>query len=131
LIPEVVQDGDPVALEDRNVMIQIFALEGVGDDGLVLDADLVRKAAAREGLNGAFELPRCGVRGGKRQIPGEIVLQDGRLACGERARHTGQIDEAIDVRKNRVRRDPEYRDPRFHLPLATCVFSTTGSSAYC
>ena len=43
-------------------MVEVLALERVGDDRLVLDADLVGEAAARQRLDRAFELPRRGVR---------------------------------------------------------------------
>ena len=60
-----------------------FALEGIGDDRLVLDADLVGEAAPRQREDRPFELPRRRVRGGKRKVPGNIVLQNRRCSSRE------------------------------------------------
>src|SRR5262249_37200393 len=56
LVLEVVEDRNSVPFENGDVMIQVFALERVGHDRLVLDADLVGEAAPRERLDGPFEL---------------------------------------------------------------------------
>ena len=118
---EVVEDGDLVALEDRNVVIEVFALERVGDDRLVLDADLIGEAVVRERANRALELPRRGVRAGKRKVPRDVVFEDRRLAGRERLVHAAERQQTIDVGENRVGRDAENRNPGLHLPLATCV----------
>ena len=123
-----------VALEDRHVVVQVLALEGVGDDRLVLHADLVGEAAARQRLNRAFELPRRGVRRREREVPGDVVLEDRRLAGRERVGHAGELDEAIDVRKDGVGRDSENGDSGFHEPCRPgCdpAATTIGSPAYC
>ena len=133
LVLEVVADRDLVPLEDRHVVVQVFALERVGDDGLVLDADLIGVAAPRERLNGAFELPRRGVRAGKRKVPRDVVLQNRRLAGRERARDAAELYDAIDIREDVVRRDPEDSDCRFHDPCRPGCRpgATTESPAYC
>src|SRR5581483_7021590 len=117
---------------DRDVVIEVFALERVGDDRLVLDADLIGEAVPRERADRAFELPRRRVRAGEREVPGDVVLQDRGGAARERARDAAEVQEAIDVGEDGVGLDPEKRDLGFvHFPLATCVFSTTDSPAYC
>jgi len=78
-------------------VVEVFALERVGDDGFVLDADLIAKAARRQRLNRPFELPRRRVRRGKREVPGNVVLQNRRPAPSERVRRTAELDEPIDV----------------------------------
>ena len=128
---EVVEDRDAVAFDDRHVVIQILALEGVGDDRLVLNADLIGEPAPRQRLNRPFELPRRRVRRRERKVPRDVVLENRRLAGIEGDGDAREIDEAIDVGKDGLGRDAENRNPRRHLPLATCVFSTTGSPAYC
>ena len=72
-----------VALEDRHVVVEVLALERVGHHGLVLDADLIGEAAPRERLNRALELPRRRVGAREREVPRDVVLQDGRLAGGK------------------------------------------------
>src|SRR5262249_46490384 len=131
LVLEVVADGDLIALEDRHVVVQIFAFEGVGDDRLVLDAHLIGEAVPRERLNRAFELPRRGVRAGKRAVPGDVVLQDRRGRRREGLRDAAERHGTIDVAEDVVGRDAKNSDSGFHFPLATWVFSTTGSPAYC
>src|ERR1700687_1633085 len=60
---EVVEDGDAVAVEDGQVPVQILALEGVRDDGLVLDTDQVVQTVGAQGADRPFELPGGGVGG--------------------------------------------------------------------
>jgi hypothetical protein len=77
---EVIEDGDLVLLEDRNVVIEVLTLERVGDDRLVLDTDLVGEAAPRQRLDGPFELPRASCSPPEGKVPGDVVLQDRGLA---------------------------------------------------
>src|SRR5439155_18921017 len=56
---EVVEDGNTVALEDRHVAVEIFALERVRHDRLVLHTDQVSEAFSAQRADGSFELPRC------------------------------------------------------------------------
>ena len=92
---EVVEDGDLVLLEDRDVVVEVLALERVGDDRLVLDADLIGEAAARERLDRPLELPRRGVRRGEREVPGDVVLENRGLAR-PRARRTRRRGRRAD-----------------------------------
>src|SRR5581483_3119891 len=131
LVLEVVEDGHVVFLEDRHVVVEILALERVGDDRLVLDADLIAEPLARERADRAFELPRRRVRAGKREMPGDVVLEDRRRAARQRARDARDVEQAIDVGEDGIGLNPEDRDLRLHFPLATCVLRTTDSPAYC
>ncbi len=110
LVLEVVEDGHLVALEDRHVVIQVFAFEGVGHDRLVLHADLIAEAAARQRLNRAFELPRRRVGRREREVPRDVVFQNRRLAGRQRRRHPGQLHETIDVGQDAVGCDSEDGD---------------------
>src|SRR5206468_4838198 len=101
-------------LEDWQVVIEVFAFEGVGNDGLVLDTDLIAETPARERLNGSLELPRRRVRRGKRKVPGNVVLENRGLSRIEGVAHPRQLDESIDVGKDTVGRDPEDGDCRLH-----------------
>ena len=107
---EVVEDGDPVLLENRDVVVEVLALERVGDDGLVLDAAQVAVAGAVQRADRALELPRRRVGPWEREVPGDVVLEDRRLARGERGLDAGQADEAIDVLKNGLGRDADDGD---------------------
>ena len=44
-----------------------------------------------------FELPRRGVRRREREVPGDVVLEDRRLAGRQRVGDAGEVDETIDV----------------------------------
>src|SRR6185295_16345046 len=88
-------------------------LEGVGDDGLVGDADLIGEAPFAERLDRPFELPGRRVRTREREVPRDVVLEDGRLAGRERARHAGQLAETVDVVEDRFGPDAEEGDDRF------------------
>jgi hypothetical protein len=54
LVLEVVEDRDVVLLEEREVVVEVFALEGVGHHRLVLDAGDVLEALLLEGEDGAL-----------------------------------------------------------------------------
>ena len=134
LVLEVVEDGHAVFPEDGNVMIEILPLERIRDHRLVLHADLVRVAAPGERLNRAFELPRRGVRGRKREMPGNVVLEDGRAARCERLRGAPEIHESIDIGKDGVWRDANDRDQCSHEPCwpgCRPADITSESPAYC
>ena len=60
-LAEVVQHRDAVVPEDRHVAVQVLALEGVGDHGLVLHADQVVEPGCAQRQDRAFELPGRGV----------------------------------------------------------------------
>jgi len=94
---KVVQDGDAVALEDRDIVVQILALEGRGHHGAVLDADLLRVASPRERPDGALQLPGRGVRAGERVVPRDVVLQDHRAVGRQELLDAGQPDEAVVI----------------------------------
>ena len=68
-VAEVIKDRDIVFLEDGDVVIEVLAFEGVGDDGLVLHANQILIAALLQSLDGAFQLPGRGVRARKRVVP--------------------------------------------------------------
>src|ERR1051326_54588 len=70
---EVVENGNVVALEDWQVAVEIFTLERISDDGLVLYAREIGKAVRAQGADGAFELPRRRIRGGKGEVPADVV----------------------------------------------------------
>src|SRR5207342_1957375 len=92
---EVVQNGDVVGLEDRHVAVQVFALEGVGDDGLVLYAGQIVEATRAQSADGAFELPGGGVGSWKREVPADVVFEDGRRARLQVLLQAGQFAEAV------------------------------------
>jgi hypothetical protein len=96
-------------------VVEVLTLEGVGDDRLVLDADLIGEAAAGERLNRAFELPRRSVRRRKREMPGDVVLENRRRCRRQRVADAGEVDESIDVLEDGVWRDPDDRDGRLRL----------------
>ena len=114
-VVEVVEDGNLVLLEDRDVVIQVLTLERVGDDRLVLHADLIGKPAAGQCLNRAFQLPRRGVRRRKREVPGDVVLENRRFCGRQRVADAAEFDETIDVLEDGVWRDPDDRDGRLRL----------------
>jgi hypothetical protein len=100
--------------EDRQVVVEILALERVGDHRLVLDAHLIGEAASRQCLNRAFELPWRGVGSRNRKLPRDVVLQDRRRAARQRARHAAEINDAIDIGQNCFWGDTKDRDRGFH-----------------
>ena len=83
--------------EDRHVTVQVLALEGVGDHGLVLHADQVVEACLAQGQDGAFELPGGGVGAGHGEMPGDVVLEDRGQAGLERLRSARQLEQALIV----------------------------------
>jgi hypothetical protein len=97
LVAEVVEDGDVVLLKKGDVVVQVFALECVGDDGLVLHADQVLVAVGAESLDRAFKLPWRGVGAGERVVPGDVVLEYCGRAFVEGAGHAGQFSQAGNV----------------------------------
>jgi len=111
-ILKVVQDGDVVAPEDRHIVVEVFALESIGHHRLVLDAYLSGIAASLQGEDCALQLPGGGIRTGKRQVPGDIVLEDDGVAGGEIAFHLCQFDQAIIVIQDGFRLRLEHRHPR-------------------
>src|ERR1019366_2274307 len=114
-------------------VVEIFALERVGNDGFVLDADLIAEPAARERLDRAFQLPRRRVGRGKREVPGDVVLEDRRLAGRERIGHAAQLEQAIDLREDGIGSDSEDCDLGRHDPWrsGSRPVATTESPAYC
>ena len=100
---EVEQQGDAVLLVQRTVLVVDVALLGDGDHGLVLDGHQVAAAlAGPHGLDDPLELPGGGVGRGHRQVPGDVVLEDGGLArrqglfvLGEAHRPGGVLDDGF------------------------------------
>ena len=74
---EVVAHRDAVVPADRHVAVQVLALEGVGDHGLVLHADQVGETGILQRQYRALELPGSGVGAGHGIMPGDVVLEDG------------------------------------------------------
>src|SRR5438067_11917100 len=74
---EVVQNRNLVTSEDWQIAIQVFTLEGICDDRFVLDTHQVGETGCAQSANGAFELPGRGVSGRKREMPADVVLEDG------------------------------------------------------
>src|SRR5438128_868860 len=82
VVLEVVEHRDAVALEDRQIAVQVFAFEGVGDDRLVLNTHQLGEAVGAQSTDGALELPRRRVRGWEREVPADVVLENGGCARG-------------------------------------------------
>ena len=93
LVLEIEQDLDPVGFEDGLVAVQILALEGVGDFGLILDADQVGEAVPPQGQDRPFELPGRGVGRGKGEMPADVVLEDGRRPGFQTVRPVRQLKQ--------------------------------------
>src|SRR5262249_55819030 len=66
-------------------------------------------AAQRQ--DGTLELPRRGVGRREREVPGDIVLENGGRAGSERVLHAGELAQARDVVENRLGSDLEDCDP--------------------
>jgi hypothetical protein len=81
---EVEEDRHVVRLADGPVAVEVGALEGVGDHGSVLDTGQVAQAGGTQREDGAFELPGRRVGAWKREVPGDVVLEDRRRARIER-----------------------------------------------
>ncbi len=97
LVLEVVEDGDVVLAEERDVVVEVLTLEGVGHHRLVLDAGDVFVAGLLQGQDRPFELPRRRVGRRERVVPGDVVLEDGGGARVERRLHVGELGEPLDV----------------------------------
>jgi hypothetical protein len=110
---EVVEHRDVVLLEDRDVVVEVLALEGVGDHGLVLHADLVLESLGAQGADGPLELPRRGVRAGEREVPGDVVLEDGRRALVHRRLDPGEIEEALMIAQDGLGCGADHSDLAF------------------
>ena len=95
-------------------MVQVLALEGVGDDGLVLHAGDVGVAGVLEREDRALQLPGRRVRARERVVPGDVVLQDGRRAGASALGISGEGAQALDVVEDGLRGDPEGGDLGFH-----------------
>ena len=97
-------------LEDRHVVVQVLALEGVGDDGLVLHADQVVEARPAQGADGALQLPGRGVGAGKgkcqEMLSLRMVVAPGSSAC----RMPASSASRGDVVEDRFGRDLEHGD---------------------
>src|SRR5436309_14985182 len=104
-----------MATENRHVMVEILAFEGVGDDGLVLHTHQVVESGLPEGEDRSFELPGRGVGRWKRIVPGNVVLEDGGASRVQRLAHFRQFTEAFDVRGDRLGSDAESGDERTGL----------------
>ena len=102
---EVVADGNVVRLQDREVVVQVLALERVGDDRLILYADQVRKPGPLERANRPLELPRRGVGGREREVPRDVVLEDRRRSGGQRLAQPCELAQARDVFEDACRFD--------------------------
>ena len=97
LLPKVVAHWDFVVAEDRHIAVQILALEGIGDNGLVLHADQIIETGCAQRQDRALKLPGRGVRGGHRKVPGDVVFQDRRRAGRQRLGATGQVEQPCVV----------------------------------
>ena len=84
-------------LEDRHIAVQVLALEGVGDHGLVLHAHQIVKACLPQGQDRALKLPGGGVRAGHRKVPGDIVLENRGRVGMERFGPARQFEETLVV----------------------------------
>ncbi len=115
LVLEVVADGDVVLLEERQVVVEVLALEGVGHDRLVLNADDLLVAAAAEREDRPLHLPRRRVRARERVVPGDVVLEDRGGALLEGVLHPGEVAEAIDVLDDVVGLNLQNRNLALHL----------------
>src|SRR4051794_5528095 len=74
---EVVQNRDIVVLEYGHVAVEIFALEGIRDDGLVLHAGELIESARFECADGALQLPWRGIGSRKGEMPANVVFENG------------------------------------------------------
>jgi hypothetical protein len=124
LVLEIETDVDVVGFENRLVAVQIFALEGVGDFGFILDADQVGEAVPPKSEDRAFELPGSGVGRRKREMPADVVLEDGRGARFQAFRPVRQLKQPDDIVENRFGVRPDDR----HLSLGHDSTSSVGSS---
>ncbi len=81
---EVVEHWNIIVLADWHIAIQVFALESIGDDRLVLHAHQIGEARLAQGQDGALQLPGGSVGTGHRIVPGDVVFEDGgrvRIKC--------------------------------------------------
>ena len=99
---KVVEHGDAVAPKDRQVVVQILAFESAGHHGLVLHADQLVITARLQRQHRALQLPGRGVRAGEGVMPGDVVLQDHRLALRQIALHLGQPQQAVVILQHRA-----------------------------
>ncbi len=102
LVAEVVLHRHAVVAADGHVAVQVLALEGVGDDGLVLHADQVVEPGLPQGQDRALELPGGGVGARHRVVPGDIVLEDRRGLMVQRRRTAGQLEQPRVIRERRL-----------------------------
>ena len=107
---EVVSHRHRVAFEDRQIVIEVFTLERVGDHGLVLHTTDIFEAAVAQRARDAFQLPGRGIGAGKREVPGDVVLENGRARRIERTTELGQFHQPLDVVEDAIGCDPEDGD---------------------
>jgi hypothetical protein len=103
LLAEVELHVDVVVAEDRHVVVEVLALEGVRHDSLVLHADQVVVAGVAQRDDGALELPRRGVRRREREVPGDVVLEHRRRRRVEVLPELGQFHQPLVVLQHRLR----------------------------
>ena len=63
---EIELHGDPVFLEQRNILVEVLSLESIRHDSLILDADKVFESRPLQSQDRPFELPGSCVGAGKR-----------------------------------------------------------------
>ena len=105
---EVVAHRDTVVLENRNVAVEVLALERIGHDRPVLHADLMVVAPCPQRPDRSLQLPRRRIRTRKREVPGDVVLENGRQARLQAALDTCKLDQPIHVVEHRLRARPHH-----------------------
>jgi len=116
---KIIEHRNLILLEERDVVIQVLALERVGDDRLVLDAAHVGEPGLLQGEDRPLHLPRRGVGRRKGEVPRDVVFEDSRRAGLERRAHPREIAEPLDVRKDGL---------RVHLIAATFALAIVAPS---
>jgi len=94
---------DAVPLENREPLVVVCTLPGMGDHGLVLDADNILVAILSERREHSIKLP--GRRGARRikQAPGEVDLQYGFLIPVNTALVTSTVHQGAVIFQHRLR----------------------------
>ncbi len=110
---EVVANRDVVTPEDGQVPVQVFALERIGDDRLILNAHQVGEALRAQRADRAFELPRRGVGRREGKVPADVVLENGRGPGRQVLRRVSQVHQALVVVKYAVWPRPKRGYGRF------------------
>lgn len=105
---KIVEYGDGVSAEDRPIAVQILAFECVDDHGLVLDTDQGIEPSSAQAKDRGLKLPRRCIGSGHGEMPGDVVLEDGRGTGFKHLPGPHQVKQAVVVSQNAFRSGEEH-----------------------